>query len=93
MDIKDLLEYEKMVKFNLPESERAWIIEKANMLDNSFNKLSSVDTQGIEPLISPLELQNSLREDVANKAFSRDEILSNSPEQCDGYFQVPKTIE
>ena len=35
MDIKDLLQYEKMVKFDLPESEREWIIEQANMLEKA----------------------------------------------------------
>lgn len=93
MDIKDLLQYEKMVKFDLPESEREWIIEQANMLKKSFEALSGIDTDKTEPLISPIEVQNPLREDVAHKTFSRDEILANSPEQYDGYFLVPKTIE
>lgn len=93
MDVKEFLQYEKMVKINLTESQQEWIIQKANMLDDSFSSLSSIDTEGIEPLISPLGLQNPLREDVAKKAFAREEILANSPAQYHGYFQVPKTIE
>lgn len=93
MDVKEFLQYEKMVKINLTESQQEWIIQKANMLDDSFSSLSSIDTEGIEPLISPLGLQNPLREDVAKKAFTREEILANSPAQYHGYFQVPKTIE
>ncbi len=93
MDLRTVLEYEAMVKLDLPESERIWIAEKASMLEDSFSELSKVDTEGIEPLISVLDLNYTLREDIPIKSISREEILSNSPEQCDGYFQVPKTIE
>jgi aspartyl/glutamyl-tRNA(Asn/Gln) amidotransferase C subunit len=39
-----------------------------------------------------LNLQNVLREDAAKKLLSREELLSNAPEQYDGYFQVPGTL-
>lgn len=93
MDLQTLLEYETMVKFNLPEPERKWILEKATELENRFNELSSIDTEGIEPLISVLDLKNRLREDISYKELSRDEILKNSPEHSEGLFMVPKTIE
>lgn len=93
MELINILEYEKMVKLNLPESERAWIIEKATRLEESFDEISAIDTEAAEPLISVLNLENRLREDVSHKELSRDEILKNSPEQNEGYFQVPKTIE
>lgn len=93
MDLQTVLEYEAMVKLNLTETERAWISEKTTMLEHSFGALSNVDTEGIEPLVAVINLIDTLREDIPHKSISRDEILSNSPEQNDGYFQVPKTIE
>ncbi|HHW22873.1 MAG TPA: Asp-tRNA(Asn)/Glu-tRNA(Gln) amidotransferase subunit GatC [Clostridiaceae bacterium] len=93
MDMQTVSKYEAMVKLDLPESERIWIAEKVSMLEDSFSKLSKVDTEGVEPLISVVTHDYSLREDIPVKLVSRDEILSNSPEQFDGYFLVPKTIE
>lgn len=93
MDLTTVMEYEAMVKLNLPESEREWIAEKASMLEASFKELSEIDTDGVEPLVSVLEFESALREDVSVKLLPREEILSNSPEQYDGYFQVPRTIE
>lgn len=93
MDLHAVSEYETMVKLNLPESERIWVAEKASRLEESFMELSKVDTEGVEPLISVLNLNSPLREDLPAKLVSREEILSNSPEQFNGYFQVPKTIE
>jgi len=63
------------------------------MLEESFNELSKVDTDGVEPLVSVLNFNSALREDVSVRLVSRDEILANSPDQYDGYFQVPRTIE
>jgi Asp-tRNA(Asn)/Glu-tRNA(Gln) amidotransferase C subunit len=29
---------------------------------------------------------------MAVKAITRDELLSDAPEQYDGYFQIPRTV-
>jgi Asp-tRNA(Asn)/Glu-tRNA(Gln) amidotransferase C subunit len=34
-----------------------------------------------------------MREDIAVKTISRDELLESAPEQYGGYFQVPRTVE
>ena len=47
----------------------------------------------MQPLVSVLDIKNVLREDIEAKTISRDEILENAPEQYDGYFQVPGTLE
>ena len=86
-------EYEAASKLNLPEAERQWVSERADMLIESFAQLETVDTAGIEPLVTILDLQNVLREDVCVKPVSRDELLSTAPEQYDGYFQVPRTLD
>jgi len=90
MDIK---EYELMMKFNLTNDERVYISDKIERLLESFKILQTIDTSGVEPLVTVLEIQNVLREDVTNKFITREELLSNAPEQYDGYFQVPKTLE
>jgi aspartyl-tRNA(Asn)/glutamyl-tRNA(Gln) amidotransferase subunit C len=85
--------YEAMVKLNLPEDERQWVTERAEKLLDSFSVLENIDTEGVEPLVTVLDTQNALRGDVAVKAITREELLSNAPEQYDGYFQVPRTLD
>ena len=55
--------------------------------------MEKVDTDGVEPLVTVLDLKNVLREDVSSQLVSRDTLLENAPEEYDGYFQVPKTID
>ncbi len=38
-------------------------------------------------------VHNVFREDVVTNGDERDAVLANAPEQKDGQFQVPKTVE
>ena len=89
----DIKKYEAMVKLALPEDERQWITEQADKLLEGFSALESVGTEGVEPLVTVLDMESILREDAAKKVITRGELLSNAPEQYNGYFQVPKTLD
>ena len=89
----DITKYAAMAKLKLAGSELDWVSSRADRLAESFEALEKIDVDGVSPLITVLEIQNVLREDVAEQLVSREELLENSPEQYDGYFQVPKTLE
>ena len=88
----DIKEYEAMAMLELPDDERKGLSERFDLLNGSFAALGQVDTDGVEPLVTVMDLRNVMREDVAAKLLTRDEILANAPEQYDGYFQVPGTL-
>ncbi len=91
--MKNIKVYEAMAKLDLSEEEREWASARAGELTAAFAALENIDTEGVEPLVSVLDIQNILRDDTVNKFSTRDELLANAPEQYDGYFQVPKTLE
>ena len=88
----DLSEYEAMAKLKFNDDERIWAEKCAEKLIKSFGDLDMIDTKNTEPLVAVLELTNIFRDDVAVKFMTRDELLSNAPEQYGGYYQVPKTL-
>ena len=90
MDIK---KYEVMAKIDLPETERQWVWSRAEKLVESFSALENIDTSAVDPLVTVLDIKNILRDDIVKKIITRDELLSGAPEQYDGYFQVPKTLD
>ena len=90
--MKNINDYEAMAKLDLSETERRWVSDKADMLIDSFSQIKNIDTSGVEPLVTVLNIKNIFREDICTKMLSREELLANAPEQCDGYFQVPKTL-
>ena len=89
----DIKKYEAMAKLDLPESERQCLSERIKTLTDSFAALEEIDTDGAEPLVTVLDVQGVMRDDIVNQSVTRDELLSNAPEQYNGYFQVPKTVE
>ena len=91
--MRDFTDYERMAMLDLSDSERDLIRKRFDELAGGFSALDAFDTDGVEPLVSVLDLNNVLREDAAKKFFSRDELLANAPEQHDGYFQVPAAID
>ena len=91
--MNDIKNYEAMAKLDLSEADRGWASDRADMLIDSFNRLTDIDVSGVEPLITVLDVKNVFREDVGVKMLPREELLANAPEQYGGYFKVPKTIE
>jgi len=91
--MENIKNYEAMAKLDLPEDERRWVSGRADMLIGSFSQLENIDTSGVEPLVTVLNIKNVFRDDVGTKMLSREELLANAPEQYEGYFQVPKTLD
>ena len=86
-------DYERMAMLDLTDEERVRLKERFDEIVDGFAALDAIDTNGVEPLVSVLSLCNVMREDVASKEISRDELLTNAPEQSDGYFSVPAAID
>lgn len=88
----DIKEYEAMMMFDFEDDERKRLSNLLNTVADSFAALGQVDTNGAEPLVTVLDRHNILREDISRKLINRDKLLSNAPEQSDGYFRVPGTL-
>ena len=91
--MENLQEYEAMAKLKLSETECEWVHAKSDKLIDSFSELGKIQADEVQPLVTVLDIQNVLREDISSKMVSREYLLENAPEQYDGYFQVPKTLE
>ena len=91
--MKDFEKYEHVAMLRLSNEERETLAGSAGAIVESFNALDKIDTEGIEPLVSVLNINTVLREDIHEKLLTRDEIMANAPEQQDGYFRVPGTLE
>jgi len=75
-----------------PEEKEEAKKDMGRMLDY-IDKLNELDTGGVEPMSHVFPVNNVFREDVVTNGDSRDQILANAPEQKDGAFKVPKTVE
>ncbi len=61
-----------------------------------LDKLQKIDTNGVEPMLSPAENQSFARADIVTVPNIREQILANAPDNTGssrGYFAVPKVID
>jgi len=91
--MSDICSYEKTAMLELSSSEREVLKERFDIIKNGFSELDAYDTSEAEPLVTVLDVHNVTREDIPEKIVQRKELLENAPEQSDGYFRVPATID
>ena len=79
------------LELSLEEKEAARK-DMERMLDY-IDQLNELDTSQTEPLSHVFPVNNVFLEDVVTNGDEREKILKNAPEQKDGAFKVPKTVE
>ena len=75
-----------------PEQENATEKDLQEIL-SYMETLNELDTQGVEPLSHSFPVTNVFHEDEVIPSMDREALLANAPNQKDGCFQVPKTVE
>ena len=57
------------------------------------DKLSEIDTEGVDPLIYLSEELNVLRADEIGEEITQEDALKNAPEKDSDYFKVPTVLK
>jgi aspartyl-tRNA(Asn)/glutamyl-tRNA(Gln) amidotransferase subunit C len=77
--------------FNDKDEEK--MLKSLNGIIEWVDKLSELDTTGVEPLTHMSEEKNVMREDITLPALDHEKGLMNAPKRDSDYFRVPKVIE
>lgn len=78
------------LEFNATEKEA--IKTDLRRMIEFVEKLSELDTTGVEPLLHMSSETNVLREDIPQGSISRQQALASAPATDGVYFEVPKVI-
>lgn len=57
-----------------------------------FEQISAVPTEGVEPLVTPTEIQMVWRPDEVKSEVPVKEILANAPQSTGNLFTVPPVV-
>ena len=82
-----------LAKLKLSQEEREDARADMQKMLDYIDKLNELDTDDVEPMSHVLPVKNVFRVDVVTNGDDRKKMLSNAPEQKDGQYQVPKTVE
>jgi len=86
-----------LARLELSADEQAAMLGQLSGFFGIVEKMSAVDTSGVEPLYTPLsavqDVTLRLREDKVTECNERERNQRSAPVVEDGLFLVPKVIE
>jgi aspartyl-tRNA(Asn)/glutamyl-tRNA(Gln) amidotransferase subunit C len=90
MKIRDVA---NLARIELTPEEEKLFEKQLNDILKYIEKLSSLDTKGVEPMSHAIAMGNVFRQDSVKPSLSSDEALKNAPSKEKNFFKVPKIIE
>ncbi len=94
---EDVSRIAHLARLELQPGEQAAMLQQLNGFFSIVERMSAVDTSGVEPLYTPLsavqDVHLRLRDDVATETNQRELNQRSAPSVEDGLFLVPKVIE
>lgn len=84
-----------LARIELSEDEKKKFQKELSSILDYIDKLSEVDTDGVEPTYQVTGLRNIWREDeiFGCDAKVRQELLNNMPDKKDNYLKVPAVFK
>ncbi|MDB9983905.1 Asp-tRNA(Asn)/Glu-tRNA(Gln) amidotransferase subunit GatC [bacterium] len=79
-------------KLEFEGEEKAAIKSDLTRMLDFIEKLQSVPTEGVEPLIYMTDEKGKTRLDESKVTILKEEALKNAPQKDSFYFKVPKVI-
>ena len=83
----------KLARLNLAEERLEPLAAELNGIMAWIEQLAEVDTDGVEPMASAVDLKLPMREDVVPEGGDPSKVLANAPLARDNFFVVPKVVE
>lgn len=92
IDKKTIEHIAKLARLHITEAEAAEYSAQLEKVLHNFEQIVKVDTAGVEPLITPTEIEAYWREDEAKKDFTAEEMTANAPSRAGNLFKVPPVV-
>lgn len=93
IDEKTVAKIATLARIRLDDKEVAGYAGELDQIMSWIEELQEVDTDGVEPMTSVVDMDMFKREDKVTDGGYQDKILANAPESTEGYFVVPKVVE
>ena len=83
----------ELARLELTEEEKAVFQPRLENIVKYVEKISSVDVEGVEPMMHGRVLVNAFREDVVRPSLDTQVTLENAPKRVGDEFLLPKIVE
>lgn len=88
--IKDVEHVAKLARLELTEEEKELYTKQLGDVLKYVDQMNEVDTTNVKPMSHAIDFVNVMREDKVVYEQTKEELMSNAPEEENGFFKVPK---
>lgn len=89
---KEIERIAHLARLSLTPAESESFAAKLSSILDYFNQIRQVDTKGVEPMVTPVDIEQYLREDERKEGVPVDEALSGAPDRSGNLFKVPPVV-
>ncbi len=82
-----------LARIRVPEERLEPLAGELNNIVGWVEQLQEVDTNGVEPMTSVVDIETPMRDDVVTDGNVTEKVLANAPDRNDAFFGVPKVVE
>ena len=92
IDQKTIEHIAQLARLKITNDEVIAYQDQLSKVLNHFQKISQINTEGVEPLVSPSEIEFYAREDRVIKESTAEQMVANAPEKAGNLFKVPPVV-
>lgn len=89
---KNIQKIAELSRLSLTEEELQSYSQQLSSILEHFQKLAAVNTDGVEPLVTPTDMVEHWRDDCAETWAAADRALEQAPEKVGNLFKVPPVV-
>lgn len=82
-----------LAQLELSDQEKEQAKKDLGTMLDYIDKLNELDVTGVSPMSHVFPVENVFREDQVTNGDDHDNMLANAPEEKNGQYVVPKTVE
>jgi aspartyl-tRNA(Asn)/glutamyl-tRNA(Gln) amidotransferase subunit C len=90
---QEVLKVAELGRIRMTDAEVERIASQLSAILGYVDKLSQLDTDGVEPLAHALPIHNVLRKDEPRPSIPTDDALAGAPESAGDFFRVPRVLD
>lgn len=92
LDKKTVEHVSKLARLKLSDPELDNMSKVLSAVLENFEQIAKVDTKNVRPLVTPTDMNLSLRPDEVERQVNSDKLLENAPEKSGRLFKVPPVV-
>jgi aspartyl-tRNA(Asn)/glutamyl-tRNA(Gln) amidotransferase subunit C len=92
LDKSTVAKVAELSRLKLSDAELESISQQLSMVLANFEQLAEVNTQGVEPMVTPTDLTLRLRDDRVERREPAEAFLENAPDRSGNLFKVPPVV-